>query len=161
MLWEIKWLPLRKWIQYIFKNTESSKLLRACINIVSAAGESEQEWNLTGSSVLDNWASKCNKNQSESTSKIFFSRVINPLGIWSEVWHFHLLSSSSLIIIGAFTTVMIQVELFWVVTSYSFVVVYKHFRGPRFLHLQDEMDLWNVGILSQHYTLLQPIKPGL
>jgi hypothetical protein len=38
----------------------------------------------------------------------------------------------------AFTVVMFQVEVFWVVTSYSAVVGYHHFRGSHFLCIQGE-----------------------
>jgi len=34
---------------------------------------------------------------------------------------------------------MFQVEIFWVVTSCSFVVGYQCFRGPCCLHLQDDV----------------------
>jgi len=45
--------------------------------------------------------------------------------------------------------VMLQVQVFWVVTPYS-VVGYHRFRRPSSLHPEDErcMDLWNVGNLS-------------
>jgi hypothetical protein len=57
----------------------------------------------------------------------------------------------------------IQVELFWIVISCSAVVGYEHFSGPCFLLLHPEdggsMDLQNLGILEQHYTVSQPRRP--
>jgi len=38
----------------------------------------------------------------------------------------------------AFTAVMFQVEVFWVVTQCSVMVGYQPFRGPCCLHLQPE-----------------------
>jgi len=66
----------------------------------------------------------------------------------------------------AFTAVMFQVYILCVVTSYSVVVGHQRFRGPRCLHLlcgEDEgsIDLWNVFILSQHYTTSQCRRPRL
>jgi hypothetical protein len=37
---------------------------------------------------------------------------------------------------GAFTVVMFQVEVFWVVTTCSVMVGYKHFESLGYLHLQ-------------------------
>jgi len=37
----------------------------------------------------------------------------------------------------AFMAVMLQDEVFWVVTSWCVVVAYQHFRGPCCLSLQD------------------------
>jgi hypothetical protein len=53
---------------------------------------------------------------------------------------------------------MIQVEVFLPVALCSVVVGYLRFRGP-----EDggTMDLWNVGILPQHYTASQLRRPGL
>jgi hypothetical protein len=77
----------------------------------------------------------------------------------------------------AFTVVMFQVQIYWVVTLCSVVVGKQRFRGPRCLHLQGEVhfnlkiEAWwtvlqpedggskvlrNVGILPQHYTTSQP-----
>jgi len=39
----------------------------------------------------------------------------------------------------AFTAVIFQVEILWVVTPCSVVVRYQRFRGPCCLHLQDEV----------------------
>jgi hypothetical protein len=45
------------------------------------------------------------------------------------------------------------------------VVEYECFRGPYCLYLQgedgDSMDLWNVSIQPQHYTVSQPTRPRL
>jgi len=49
---------------------------------------------------------------------------------------------------------LLPVDVFWVMTPYSVVVGYQHFRGLRCLRLQG--DLWSAGILPQHYTALQP-----
>jgi hypothetical protein len=64
-----------------------------------------------------------------------------------------------------FTAVKIQVDVIWVVTPCSVMVHYQRFGGPCCLHLQGEVsedggsiDLWNVGILPQHYTASQPRK---
>jgi len=50
----------------------------------------------------------------------------------------------------------VQVKIFWVVTPCGVVVGYQRFGGPLCLHLQGEdggsVDLWNFGILPQHYT---------
>jgi hypothetical protein len=54
----------------------------------------------------------------------------------------------------AFLAVMFQVEIFCVVTSCIIVVGYQRFRGPCCLHFS--MNLWNFGILPQHYTASQP-----
>jgi hypothetical protein len=50
---------------------------------------------------------------------------------------------------------MMQVEVFWVVTPYSVVVGYQRFRGPCCLHLQGEVkwwrpcsDMWNLSLMS-------------
>jgi len=62
----------------------------------------------------------------------------------------------------AFMAVMFQVEGFWVVMlSWSVVEGYQRFRGPCCLHLQGEVDLWNVGILSRQNNTLQPRTPRL
>jgi len=53
----------------------------------------------------------------------------------------------------AFTAVMFQVEVFWVVTLHSVVVGYPEDGG--------NVDLWNNGILPQHYTVSQSRKPQL
>jgi len=45
----------------------------------------------------------------------------------------------------------IQVEVLWVVTPYSVVLGYKHFRGLCYLH----------GPPKHHYTALQPRRPQL
>jgi len=52
------------------------------------------------------------------------------------------------------------VQVFRVVTPCSVVVGYQHFRS---LHPEDgaSMDLWNVGILPQHYTAWQSRRPRL
>jgi hypothetical protein len=54
----------------------------------------------------------------------------------------------------SFTSVMFQVDIFWVVTPCSVVVGYQCFGGSCCLHLQDEyggsMVLRNVGILFTH-----------
>jgi len=47
----------------------------------------------------------------------------------------------------------IEDKVFWVVTPCTVVAGYQHFRGS--------MDLWNVGILPQHYTASQPRRPRL
>jgi hypothetical protein len=41
----------------------------------------------------------------------------------------------------AFTAVMFQVDVFWVVTPCSVVVGYKLFRGPGYPHLQREVKM--------------------
>jgi len=46
----------------------------------------------------------------------------------------------------------IQVEVFWVVTPCSVVVVYHHEEG-------NKTNLRNVGILPQNYTASQPRRP--
>jgi len=57
----------------------------------------------------------------------------------------------------------IQVTVFWVVTPWNFVVEYRCSRGPCCpqLHTEDEgsMDLWNISITPQHFTVLQPRRP--
>jgi len=47
------------------------------------------------------------------------------------------------------------------VTTCNIVVGYQRFVGPCCLHPEDgcSMDLWNVGILPQHYTASQPRRP--
>jgi len=62
-----------------------------------------------------------------------------------------------------FTPVKIQVEIFMVVTPCSFVVGYQRFRGSWCLHPENEenMYVWNVGILPQYYTASQSIRPQL
>jgi len=47
------------------------------------------------------------------------------------------------------------------VVPYSVVVGYQHFRGPCCLPSSGWSDLWNVGILPQHYTAPQPRRPQL
>jgi hypothetical protein len=42
-------------------------------------------------------------------------------------------------VFGAFTAVMFNVEVFWVVTPCSVVVGYQHFRGPCCLKLEGEV----------------------
>jgi len=76
----------------------------------------------------------------------------------SSIWHANF---------GAFMAVIFQSEI-CAVTLCSVVVGYQRFRGPCCVHLQvrwseDEgsMDLWNVGILSQHYTASQPRRHRL
>jgi hypothetical protein len=54
---------------------------------------------------------------------------------------------------GIFTTVKIQVQVFWVVTSCNDVVGHQHFGRPCCLHLQF--------ILPQHYTTTQSSRPPL
>jgi len=49
-----------------------------------------------------------------------------------------------------FTAVKIRVEILWVTTPCSVVV-----------GCQRSMDVWNVGILPQHYTASQPRRPRL
>jgi hypothetical protein len=53
----------------------------------------------------------------------------------------------------------------WVVMPCSVGVGYQRFWGPYCLHLQGEdggsLDLWNIGILPQHYTMSQPRGPWL
>jgi hypothetical protein len=61
----------------------------------------------------------------------------------------------------AFTVVIFQVEVFWVVTPCSVVVGYQLFSSPRCLHLQGSLVLRNVGNLLQHYTTSQPRRPLL
>jgi len=56
----------------------------------------------------------------------------------------------------AFTAVMFQVEVFWVVTQCS-VVKQERFRGACCLHLQGR----KVPIPSQHYAASQPRRPLL
>jgi len=51
-----------------------------------------------------------------------------------------------------FTAMKIQVEVFWVVTSYSVIVGYQRFKGPYCLHLQglgrrhnpEDLDLFSI-----------------
>jgi hypothetical protein len=56
----------------------------------------------------------------------------------------------------AFTAVMFQVEVYWVVTPCSVVAGYQRFGGPCCLHLQDEVKLETVQIsetmVSNHNT---------
>jgi len=54
------------------------------------------------------------------------------------------------------------VEVFWAMMSCSVVVGHHHFRGPCYLHIQDEVpedggspEPRNVGVLPQHYTASQ------
>jgi len=65
----------------------------------------------------------------------------------------------------SFMAVKIHVKVFWVVTLCGAMVGYQYFRGPWCLSLHPEngysMDLWNVGILPQHYTASQPTGPQL
>jgi len=70
---------------------------------------------------------------------------------------------------------ILQVEVFWVVTSSCSVLVgYQCFRGLCRLHFGgsqgrsgrggedgSSMDLWNVGTLPRHYTTSQPWRPRL
>jgi hypothetical protein len=51
--------------------------------------------------------------------------------------------------------VKIQVEA-WFVTPHSDVVGYQRF----WCGVGGSLDLWNVGILPQHYTSSQPRRPG-
>jgi len=52
--------------------------------------------------------------------------------------------------------VILQVEVFWVVTPCNVMTGYQRFRDPCCLHLHPEgegnMDLWNVCTLPQNYT---------
>jgi hypothetical protein len=50
----------------------------------------------------------------------------------------------------AFTGVMFQVEVFWVVTPCSVVVGYQNFRSPWCLHLQGEV--YDKTLVSYHNT---------
>jgi hypothetical protein len=66
----------------------------------------------------------------------------------------------------AFTAVIFQVEVFWIVTPCSVMVGYRRCRGPCCLHLQDEVkggsgDLWNVGILPQYNMASQSRRSWL
>jgi hypothetical protein len=56
--------------------------------------------------------------------------------------------TNSLRDLNGFTAVKIQVEFFWVVTSYSVAVEYQRFGGPCCLRLQ--------GIRPRHYMASQP-----
>jgi hypothetical protein len=58
---------------------------------------------------------------------------------------------------------MFQVEFFWLLTLCCFVVGYQRFRYPCCLHFRMTwcVDLWNVGILPQHYITSQPRRPRL
>jgi hypothetical protein len=92
-------------------------------------------------------------------NKCAFSR--GPITVWLTPyfeWMLDLVARSS------WTVWWIQVEVFWVVTSCSVVVEYQSLRGPcrsllppTSLHSEDggSMDLWNFGILPQHYTTSQ------
>jgi hypothetical protein len=53
-----------------------------------------------------------------------------------------------------FTVVKIQVKVFWIMTPCSVLVGYSEGEGT--------MDLGNVGIIPQHYTVSQPrrTQPG-
>jgi len=57
----------------------------------------------------------------------------------------------------------VQVEVFWVVMLCSVAVGYHYVIGPCCLHLQGEDGgsevLQNVGIILQHYTVSQHIRP--
>jgi len=57
----------------------------------------------------------------------------------------------------AFMAVMFQVEVFWIVTPCSAVAGYQSVRGPCCFYPEDRasLDLWNVGILPQHYKASQ------
>jgi hypothetical protein len=60
----------------------------------------------------------------------------------------------------------IYVAVLWAVTPYNDVTGYQRFRWnvlpPTSLHHEHggSMDLWNVGILPQHYTVPQPSEDG-
>jgi hypothetical protein len=60
-----------------------------------------------------------------------------------------------------FTTVKIQVEIFWVVTRCGHVVEYKLIGRPCCLEDESNKVLRNVGTLPQHYTASQPRRPRL
>jgi hypothetical protein len=47
----------------------------------------------------------------------------------------------------------LQIEFLCVATPWNVVVGYRRFRGPSYL---GGLDLWNVGILPQHYMVSQP-----
>jgi len=53
----------------------------------------------------------------------------------------------------AFTTVMFQVDVFWIVTPCSFVTGHQRFRVPCCLHFTLKKEA------AQHYTALQPRRP--
>jgi len=61
-----------------------------------------------------------------------------------------------LIFLELITLIILPVEAFWAVTSCSAVVGYHHFRSPCCLHLQANLDLWNVNVLPHHHTASQP-----
>jgi hypothetical protein len=57
--------------------------------------------------------------------------------------------------------VKIQVEVFWIVTQCSVVVVHQRFRGPRYLHFALKMEAeWTSETWgyyhNKHYTASQP-----
>jgi hypothetical protein len=56
---------------------------------------------------------------------------------------------------------MFEIEVFWDVTPCSVVVGYQRFRRPFHPRKGGSMDLWNVGILLQHYTASQLRKTRL
>jgi len=58
---------------------------------------------------------------------------------WLQCLHYPSGLQNSNASFKAFTAVMFQVKVFWVVTPYSIVVGYQHFRGPCCLHLQGEV----------------------
>jgi hypothetical protein len=59
----------------------------------------------------------------------------------------------------------VHLEVFWVVTPYNAMVGYQRFRGPCCLLSSGcnggSMDLWNHGILQQHYMTSQPRSSNL
>jgi len=67
----------------------------------------------------------------------------------------HAIKSSVKATFEVFTAVKIHVEIFWVVTACNDMVWYQRFRGPSSGEMEGRMDLWNVGILPQHYTASQ------
>jgi hypothetical protein len=66
-----------------------------------------------------------------------------------------LITSQNELYVKAFTVVMFQCEVFWVMTVCSVVVGYK---CPRMK--MEAVDLWNTGILPQHHVASQLRRPG-